>query len=71
MYMAKIPRCLARMSGFEMDYDLYLSLEAFRDHHRMSYRSLYAAALREYMEKRNGSKPVPDAQADIGGTEEV
>jgi hypothetical protein len=59
------------MSGFELDYDFSLTVEAFRDFHRMSYRTLYAAALREYMDKHNGSKPDTVALPNNGGTEEL
>jgi len=68
--MVKISRALMRMSGFELDYDFALSVEKFRAKNELSYRKLYAAALREYIEKREG--PIVDILPKLGTyTEEV
>jgi hypothetical protein len=62
--MVKITRAKVRLAGFDLDYDFSLSFEDFRKRHGLSYRAIYHAALREYIEKREG--PVVDVLPKLG-----
>lgn len=62
--MVKISRAKVRMAGFDLDYDFSLSVESFRKRHDLPWRKLYAEALREYIEKREG--PVVDLLPKLG-----
>lgn len=62
--MIKLSRAKVRMAGFDLDYDFSISFEDFRKRHGLSYRAIYQAAIREYIEKREG--PVVDVLPKLG-----